>query len=208
MYYLWGKKNLWWSRWPKASGGARGQGSKSEQITSSTIQRKAAGIPWNVFANQSLAYQAGGCHHLLPYLAVCDMDLEGDRLPVQLHPFGEDQLWAVLILTDEPLTWSQDDKNQTFEIESLVINLADKTQIFQNWTVNILKTARFVNGWTCHLPVHTFTKWQMCQNQKINLIESEPPCEKSDCQRRLAHSSTSSNHHPEEDNAFSSHSHC
>merc|ERR1719234_2470333 len=53
------------------------------------------------------------------------MDLEGDRLPIQLHPLGEHQFGAVLILTDEP------------------------------------------------------------------------PCEKSDCQRRLAHTSTSGNHHPD-----------
>ena len=39
------------------------------------------------------------------YLAVCVMDLEGDRLPVQLHPLGVDQLGAVLILPNEPSTW-------------------------------------------------------------------------------------------------------
>ena len=40
----------------------------------------------------------------LYYLAVCVMDLEGDRLPVQLHPLGVDQLGAVLILPNEPST--------------------------------------------------------------------------------------------------------
>ena len=38
------------------------------------------------------------------YLAVSVMNLKSDSLPIQLHPLGEHQLGAMLILTDEPLT--------------------------------------------------------------------------------------------------------
>ena len=57
-----------------------------------------------------------------------------------------------------------------------------------------------------HTPQWTFNiiMWSSHRVKKSakKLVELEPPCEKPDCQSRLAHASTSGNHHPDvEDNA-------